>query len=257
MSAPRTALSPPLLEVENLSAGYGRVPVLRDVSLSVRQGETVAVLGSNGAGKSTLLRAISGLIPVSQGSVRFQDRDLRGRSPQRITRAGLLHVPEGRRLFSKQTVEDNLILGMYGAGLTRGEEQARIGAVLEVFPALKTRMRDYAGFLSGGQQQMLAISQALVRRPHLLILDEPSLGLAPIILDEVFAALTQVKTEGGTVLLVEQLADRALRLADRAYVMAYGRITAHGDAATLRDSPDLEQAYLGDGAARHDHDHRT
>lgn len=250
MSETLTAISPAMLEVENLNAGYGRVPVLHGVSLSVRQGETVAVLGSNGAGKSTLLRAISGLIPLSKGSVRFQERDLRGMSPQRIARGGLLHVPEGRRLFSKQTVHDNLLLGMYGAGLSRAEERARIGAVLEVFPALKTRMTDYAGFLSGGQQQMLAIGQALVRRPHLLILDEPSLGLAPIIIDEVFAAFTRVKSEGGTVLLVEQLADRALRLADRAYVMAHGHITAHGGAATLRDSPDLVKAYMGDDETR-------
>jgi branched-chain amino acid transport system ATP-binding protein len=238
-----------VLEVDHVDAGYGRVPVLRNVSLTVRLGETVALLGSNGAGKSTMLRAISGLIPVTRGSVAFQGKDLRRVSPQRITRRGLVHVPEGRRLFAKQSVEDNLILGMYGTGLSRTEERERIEAALEIFPALKTRLRDYAGLLSGGQQQMLAISQALVRRPSLLILDEPSLGLAPIIIDEVFAALGQVKAAGGTVLLVEQLADRTLRLADRAYVMAHGEITASGSSEELLDSATLAQAYLGGAEA--------
>lgn len=245
---PATGLRPsdaPVLQVESLDAGYGSVPVLRGVSITVGRGETVALLGSNGAGKSTLLRAISGLIPVFGGTIRFQGRPLRGVAPQKIARRGLAHVPEGRRLFGKQTVQDNLILGMYGSKLSRAEEQRRIEHALEIFPALSTRLADYAGLLSGGQQQMLAVAQALVRRPELIMLDEPSLGLAPVIIDEVFAALGQVSRDGGTVLLVEQLAERALRLADRAYVIAHGRIAASGSAAELLSSTDLELAYLG------------
>jgi branched-chain amino acid transport system ATP-binding protein len=234
-----------VLQVDGVDAGYGSVPVLRDVSITVRRGETVALLGSNGAGKSTLLRAISGLIPVFAGSITFEGRPLQGVPPQKIARRGLAHVPEGRRLFGKQTVQDNLVLGMYGTKLSRAEEQERIGRALDIFPALKTRLADYAGLLSGGQQQMLAIALALVRRPDLLMLDEPSLGLAPVIIDEVFAALAQVSREGGTVLLVEQLAERALRLADRGYVIAHGRIAASGSAADLLSSTDLALAYLG------------
>jgi branched-chain amino acid transport system ATP-binding protein len=235
-----------VLEVDGLDAGYGSVPVLQGVSLHVAPGEAVAVLGSNGAGKSTLLRAISGLIPTFAGTVRFQGRSLRGVPPQQIARRGLSHVPEGRRLFNKQSVSDNLILGMYGARLSRAQEQERIENALNVFPALKTRLGDYAGYLSGGQQQMLAIAQALVRQPELIMLDEPSLGLAPVIIDEVFEALSLVGHNGGTVLLVEQLADRALRLADRAYVMAHGHITASGDSASLLVGSVLSSAYLGD-----------
>jgi branched-chain amino acid transport system ATP-binding protein len=235
-----------VLDVQDLDAGYGSVPVLRGVCLQVARGETVALLGSNGAGKSTLLRAISGLIPASAGTVRFQGANLAGVAPHRIVRRGLTHVPEGRRLFSRQSVRDNLLLGMYGAKVTRTEEQERIDAAVEVFPALKTRLDDYAGFLSGGQQQMLAIAQALVRRPDLLMLDEPSLGLAPIVVDEVFEALSAVSRNGGTVLLVEQLADRALRLAGRAYVLAHGSVTASGPAEDFRKGDALAAAYLGE-----------
>ena len=245
MSAGNGKVGAPVLEVCDLNAGYGRVPVLRDVSIEIHRGEAVALLGSNGAGKSTLLRAVSGLIPVTGGSVRFKGEDLRGRPPAQIARGGLVHVPEGRRLFAKQTVADNLMLGMYGAKLSRAEEEERVTRALDVFPALKTRLNDYAGLLSGGQQQMLAIGQALVRRPELMMLDEPSLGLAPVIIDEVFAALTEVGRQGGTVLLVEQLADRALKLADRVYVVAHGRISAQGDAGSLLGSAELENAYLG------------
>jgi branched-chain amino acid transport system ATP-binding protein len=234
-----------VLQVSGLDAGYGSVPVLRDVSVTIAKGETVALLGSNGAGKSTLLRAISGLIPVFAGSVQFQGRNLRGVAPQKIARRGLCHVPEGRRLFSKQTVLDNLLLGMYGLRINSAEEKQRIDDALQIFPALQTRLADYAGLLSGGQQQMLAVAQALVRRPDLVMLDEPSLGLAPVIIDEVFAALAQVSANGGTVLLVEQLATRALRLADRGYVLAHGQITAEGSAAELLAPGVLEAAYLG------------
>ncbi|MTD15939.1 ATP-binding cassette domain-containing protein [Nakamurella sp. YIM 132087] len=235
-----------MLQVKDLDAGYGSVPVLRQVSVQVRRGETVALLGSNGAGKSTLLRAISGMIPVFGGSVEFQGSPLRGVAPQKIARRGLCHVPEGRRLFAKQTVQDNLLLGMYGIRLTRAEEQERIDGALAIFPALTTRLADYAGFLSGGQQQMLAVALALVRQPDLIMLDEPSLGLAPVIIDEVFEALSEVSRRGGTVLLVEQLATRALRLADRAYVLAHGRITAEGSAEELLAGETLAAAYLGD-----------
>ena len=237
-----------MLEVQGLDAGYGPVPVLRDVSLEVRRGETIALLGSNGAGKSTLLRAVSGLIRPTSGSIRFRGEEIADRPPARIARGGLVHVPEGRRLFAKQTVGENLVLGMYGAGLTRAQEDERITRALEVFPALKTRLDDHAGFLSGGQQQMLAIAQALVREPDLMMLDEPSLGLAPVIIDEVFAALTEVSRQGGTVLLVEQLADRALRRADRVYVLAHGQISAEGDAESMLGSAELESAYLGEAA---------
>ncbi|WP_154769938.1 ABC transporter ATP-binding protein [Nakamurella alba] len=241
-----TVTTDTVLQVKDLDAGYGSVPVLRQVSVQVRRGETVALLGSNGAGKSTLLRAISGMIPVFGGSVEFQGSPLRGVAPQKIARRGLCHVPEGRRLFAKQTVQDNLLLGMYGIRLTRAEEQERIDGALAIFPALTTRLADYAGFLSGGQQQMLAVALALVRQPDLIMLDEPSLGLAPVIIDEVFEALSEVSRRGGTVLLVEQLATRALRLADRAYVLAHGRITAEGSAEELLAGETLAAAYLGD-----------
>jgi branched-chain amino acid transport system ATP-binding protein len=237
-----------LLRVDGLDAGYGGVPILRGVSLEVTAGETVALLGSNGAGKSTLLRAISGLIRASSGTVTFDGEDITHRPPHKIVRHGLVHVPEGRRLFARQTVASNLELGFFGSGVARADEAGRIEAALELFPALKTRMETYAGLLSGGQQQMLAIAQALVREPRLLILDEPSLGLAPVLVDEVFAALDELGRRGGTVLIVEQLADRALRLARRAYVMSHGRIAAAGDAETLRGSAALEEAYLGVGA---------
>jgi branched-chain amino acid transport system ATP-binding protein len=248
----------PLLQVTDLDAGYGGVPVLRGVSIEVSAGETVALLGSNGAGKSTLLRAISGLIRPSAGTVTFAGEEITRRAPYQIVRHGLVHVPEGRRLFARQTVASNLELGFFGSGVARADEAARVEAALDLFPALKTRMETYAGLLSGGQQQMLAIAQALVRDPRLLILDEPSLGLAPVLVDEVFAALTELGRRGGTVLIVEQLADRALRLARRAYVMSQGQIAAAGDADTLRGSNALEEAYLGVGAElAHDAGGRT
>lgn len=234
-----------LLTVEDLEAGYGSLPILRAVSLKVHVGETVALLGSNGAGKSTLLRAISGLIRPTAGTVEFGGTDLVGLAPHNIVHHGLVHVPEGRRLFARQTVASNLELGMFGTRLSDDEAEARVESALDLFPVLRQRMTQQAGLLSGGQQQMLAIAQALVREPRLLILDEPSLGLAPVIIDEVFDALTTLKEQGGTVLLVEQLADRALRLSERAYVMSQGRIAVEGDAASLRDSKALEEAYLG------------
>jgi branched-chain amino acid transport system ATP-binding protein len=237
-----------LLRVDGLDAGYGGVPILRGVVLEVAAGETVALLGSNGAGKSTLLRAVSGLIRPSAGIVTFDGEDITRRAPHLIVRRGLVHVPEGRRLFARQTVASNLELGFFGSGVARAQEAARVEAALDLFPALKPRLGTYAGLLSGGQQQMLAIAQALVREPRLLMLDEPSLGLAPVLVDEVFAALTELRRHGGTVLIVEQLADRALRLAQRAYVMSHGRIAAAGDAQALRGSAALEEAYLGVGA---------
>ena len=233
-----------LLEVKGLSSGYGRVPVLRAVDMSVKAGQIVALVGSNGAGKSTLLKTISGLIPKTEGSVEWDGVEISHRKPRAIVNLGLLHVAEGRRLFRSQSVESNLDLGFYGAGLDREAEMRRFDEVLGMFPMLAERRRLPAGSLSGGQQQMLAIAQALMRTPRLIVLDEPSLGLAPIIVDQVFELLLRLRGEGCAVLLVEQLVERALEIADHAFVLQNGRMVGSGRAEDVRQSEVLAQAYL-------------
>jgi branched-chain amino acid transport system ATP-binding protein len=234
-----------LLEVSNLSAGYGRIPVLDRVSLTLDHGQIVAVVGANGAGKSTLLKTISGLLRPMNGEVSLAGQPIGGARPHYIVAQGLLHVAEGRRLFRSQTVAENLDLALIGAGLPRQEERRRLADVHAIFPVLVEKARLPAGALSGGQQQMLAIGQALMRAPKLLMLDEPSLGLAPIVVDEVFDVLTALRARDVAILLVEQLVERALDIADHAYVMVSGRMAGDGPAASLRDSDLVRRAYTG------------
>jgi len=234
-----------LLQVDAIDVGYGHVGVLEDVSLAVEQGSIVALVGSNGAGKSTLLRAISGLLRPRRGRIVFAGTDLAGAAPNRVVDAGILHVAEGRRLFRQQSVDDNLELGLYGVRIGRGDATARYARVFELFPVLAERRRSRAGVLSGGQQQMLAIAQALMREPRLLMLDEPSLGLAPIIVDQVLEVLLRLRDGGTTILLVEQMVERALEIADFGFVLQNGRLIGQGPAAELARSDVVTSAYVG------------
>jgi len=236
-----------LLEIGNLTAGYGAVGVLRDIAMTVPEGSIVALVGSNGAGKSTLLRTISGLIKPLSGSIRFAGSDIAGARPDRIVDAGLLHVAEGRRLFRAQSVADNLELGLYGSGLDRAEARRRHDLAFELFPILTERLDLPAGALSGGQQQMLAIAQAMMRRPRLLMMDEPSLGLAPVIVDQVLETIQRLRRGGTTILLVEQMVERALEIADEGYVLQNGRMIGHGTAQALGSGDLIRRAYLGAG----------
>jgi branched-chain amino acid transport system ATP-binding protein len=234
----------PLLEVQNLSIRYGRVQALEHVSLEVRAGEVVTLIGANGAGKSTTLRSISRIIPIHDGRISFESRDISGARPSDVVRLGIAQVPEGRRMLARQSVLDNLLLGAY----TRSD-MARIQADLERqferFPRLAERRRQMAGTLSGGEQQMLAIARALMSRPRLLLLDEPSLGLAPLIVRSIFEIIRDLHTAGVTILLVEQNASLALQIADRAYVLEAGRLTISGPASELLTDERVKRAYLG------------
>jgi branched-chain amino acid transport system ATP-binding protein len=225
--------------------GYGHVGVLEDISLEVGHGSIVALVGSNGAGKSTLLRAVSGLLRPRRGRILFAGENIAGARPDRIVEAGVVHVAEGRRLFRWQSVMDNLDLGLYGAGVARNAEAQRYSRIFELFPALAERRRALAGVLSGGQQQMLAVAQALMREPRLLMLDEPSLGLAPVLVDEVLDVITKMRDAGTAVLLVEQMVDRALEIADHGYVLQNGRIIGHGAASDLAAGDLIRRAYIG------------
>jgi branched-chain amino acid transport system ATP-binding protein len=241
-----TSAPEPLLTVVGLAAGYGKITVLHGVDLTIRPGEIVALLGPNGAGKTTLLRAVSGLLPWT-GEVTFAGRDLSGLSPREIARRGLVHVVEGHRVFTQLSVTDNLLLAGYD--LPRSQRTARVEEALAHFPEIAGKRNDRAGALSGGQQQMLAVAQGLVRRPRLLMLDEPSAGLSPVLVDRVLSVGATLRDQGTAVLLVEQLVEKALRLADRVYAMAQGRVVM--EAAT--SEPDLphrlERAYFGQDVA--------
>jgi branched-chain amino acid transport system ATP-binding protein len=233
-----------LLDVANLYAGYGKMPVLFGVDLTVAEGEIVALLGANGAGKTTTLRAISGLLVPRQGSITFAGERIDGRPAERIARNGLVHVPEGRGVFPSLGVEETLRLA--GKGLSRPELEARLERAYAVFPVLGQRRRQPVGTLSGGQRQMVAISRGLLGNPRLLIIDELSQGLAPAVCDELFAVLAAFPAEGTAVVLVEQFVSRALELADRAYVLAKGRVSFSGPAADLAaDDEFMAGAYLG------------
>lgn len=239
------------LEVENLEVAYGPVRALHGVSLHVDPGEMVAVIGANGAGKTTLLRAISGLLSPKAGRIRFDGREITGWPPERIVALGLVQIPERRQLFDSMSVEDNLRLGAY-LRLRRGERKAveeDLQQVFKIFPRLRERRRQMAGTLSGGEQQMLAIGRGLMARPRMLLLDEPSLGLAPLLVQELFRILRVLREQGLTLLLVEQNARQALRVADRAYVMETGRVVREGTAAELLADPVLQAAYLGGSSA--------
>ena len=229
-----------MLEVQALGSRYGRIPALAEVSLHVEAGELVAIVGANGAGKTTLLRALSGVQPVSAGTVRFQGADIGRETPRQRVMRGIVQVPEGRLVFGALSVEDNLRLGAFARG-----SSATIDAVWALFPILRDKRGEDAGTLSGGQQQMLAIGRALMADPRLLLLDEPSMGLAPRLVAEIFAHIKALKASGTTILLVDQNARAALAVADRAYVMETGRVVAEGRAADLLRDPQVQQAYLG------------
>ncbi len=236
-----------LLRVSGLQAGYGAAPVIEDLDLELRRGEICVVVGANGAGKSTLLASISGLVQPTAGSVHLDGNEITGASCERIVRAGLVHVPEGRRLFRGLTVRENLDLGFWGLKLGKAEERQRLDRVVELFPILGERMGRQAEVMSGGEQQMLVIAQALLSQPDVLLLDEPSLGLAPSIVDRVLEVLTALRSDGLAILLVEQAVERALEIADRGYVVQRGRVVATGTGPELLAGPELRAAYLGSG----------
>jgi branched-chain amino acid transport system ATP-binding protein len=236
-----TSAAEPLLQITSLSAGYGKIGVLREVDLTVGAGEIVALLGPNGAGKSTLLKAISGLLPRS-GSIRFGGQDISTAGPRDAVNAGLVHVVEGHRVFTQLSVTDNLMLAGYG--MPAAERAARVEDALGFFPEIAEKRAERAVTLSGGQQQMLAVAQGLVRRPRLLMLDEPSAGLSPVLVDRVLTAAAQLRETGTAILLVEQLIEKALKLADRVYAMARGSIVLEASTSEA-DLPDrLERAYF-------------
>jgi branched-chain amino acid transport system ATP-binding protein len=236
----------PLLSANNVDAGYGHVRVLEDVSVSVGPGRIVALVGRNGAGKSTLLRTLSGLNRPTSGEISFDGRSIAGLRPHAIVAAGLLHVAEGRRLFRRQSVADNIELGRYGLRLSEEQHRQRIDRIHALFPVLQEKKDLAAGGLSGGQQQMLAIAQAMMREPKLLMLDEPSLGLAPVLVDQVLAAILALRAQGVAILLVEQMVERALEIADDAYVMQNGRVIASGPAAEIAAGEALRTAFMGE-----------
>jgi len=232
-----------LLSISGLAAGYGATEVLRGIDLSVYPGEIVAVLGSNGAGKSTLNRALSGVLRPARGSIRFAGRAIEQEKPAKIVARGLIHVPEGRAIFPNLSVRENLDLGAYRRGRPRRETNR--DRVFAIFPRLAERQTQYAGSLSGGEQQMLAIGRGLMAEPVLLILDEPSLGLSPLLVDELFALLRRINTEGIALLLVEQNVVQSLDVANRAYILENGAVVLEGKPDDVRNDPNLKRAYLG------------
>ncbi len=239
-----------LLQLENVTVNHGTACALREISMEVVEGEAVVIIGANGAGKTTTLRAISGLVKPQSGSrIRFAGQEIIGKSPSAIAKLGIAHVPEGRQVFTNLSVLDNLAMGGYLFRRDKKTFQETIERVLSLFPRLQERRDQLAGTLSGGEQQMLAIGRAMMTRPRLLILDEPSLGLAPVIVREVFGFLGRLhRQEGLTILLVEQVASVALKLADRGYVLERGRVALSGTCAELRQNPQVKELYLGVGA---------
>ena len=233
-----------MLQLDSVSAGYGRVGVLAGVSLEVRRGDFVCLVGANGAGKTTTLKTISGLLRPSAGRIVFEGQDIGGRKPQDILRLGIAHCPEGRRVFPHLTVQENLAMGAY-VRRDAAAVAADLERVLAHFPVLAERRRQPAGTLSGGEQQMLAIGRALMARPRLIMFDEPSLGLAPTVIETTFRIIGEIQKDGTTVFMVEQNAYMALRMATRAYVMETGRITLEGPARELLDDEHVKKAYLG------------
>ena len=249
VSVPTTSLSDaddtsrqPVLEVKGLTAGYGRIESLHGVDLALARGQLVALVGANGAGKTTLLRAISGLIPARSGSVSLFGQDVTNDSPDHRVRNGLAQVLEGRQVFGPLSVQDNLLLGAY---CRKGPHEARLDEMYDLFPVLREKRHLAAGTLSGGQQQMLAMARALMSEPRVLLLDEPSMGLAPLLVREIFNVIGRLKAQGIPILLVEQNAHAALSIADHGYVLETGTIALHGPAATLLADERVKSAYLG------------
>ena len=232
-----------MLEVEDIKTYYGNIEALKGVSLTVEEGECVTLIGSNGAGKSTTLRSISGLAPPRKGAIRFDGRDITRVQPQEIVRMGISQAPEGRRCFQRMTVRENLDMGAY---LRRDAEVGSdLERVFELFPRLKERERQKAGTMSGGEQQMLAIGRALMARPKLLLLDEPSMGIAPILVERIYETIAEINRQGTTILLVEQNANFALGVSKRGYVLETGRVVLTDDSEKLRTNPEVQAAYLG------------
>lgn len=231
-----------MLKIDNLAVSYGMIQAIHDVSFSVNPGEIVSLIGANGAGKTTILRTISGLIRPKEGQILFEDQDITKTAPQKIVAAGLSQVPEGRHVFAGLSVMENLEMGAY---LRKGEVKADYEQVFQKFPVLKERKNQDAATLSGGEQQMLAMGRALMSKPKLLLLDEPSMGLAPIFIKEIFSIIQEINAQGTTVLLIEQNAKMALSVAHRGYVLETGRIVLSGTGAELLDSEEVKKAYLG------------
>lgn len=232
-----------MLNVDNINVYYGSIHAVRGVSFEVNEGEIVTLIGANGAGKSTSLNTVSGLLTSKTGKIEFMGRDLRGISPHKVVGLGLTQVPEGRRVFAQMTVEENLDMGAYTRAA--GEVKDSMADVYDRFPRLKERRRQLAGTLSGGEQQMLAMGRALMSRPKLLMLDEPSMGLAPILVEQIFDIIKELHNSGVTILLVEQNARMALSIADRAYVLETGKVALSGTGAELMESDKVREAYLG------------
>jgi branched-chain amino acid transport system ATP-binding protein len=243
-----TSVVDPLLSVARLESGHGKIRVLHGIDLQVSAGEVVALLGPNGAGKTTLLRALSGLLPVNSGDVRFGGRDIANATPRQTAREGLVHVIEGHRVFTQLSVTDNLLLAAYD--LPRGERAARVEQALSFFPEIAEKRHERGGALSGGQQQMLTVAQGLIRRPRLLMLDEPSAGLSPVLVDRVLDVIARLRGDGTAVLLVEQLLEKALAAADRVYALVQGHIVLEARTGEPNLPQRLEHAYLGGERSR-------
>src|SRR3954453_8470020 len=232
-----------LLEIDDLHTYYDSIEALKGVTLEVEEGEVVTLIGSNGAGKSTTLRSISGLTPPREGSIRFDGREISRRAPQDIVRLGISQSPEARRCFSRMTVVENLDMGAY---LRRDNDVAAdLKRVYDLFPRLKERERQKAGTMSGGEQQMLAIGRALMAKPKLLLLDEPSMGIAPILVDRIYETIAEINRQGTTILLVEQSASHALEVSHRGYVLETGKVVLSDESSALQENPDVQKAYLG------------
>ncbi len=239
-------MSTPILELKDLSVSYGGIQAVRGINLKVNAGELVTLIGANGAGKSTTLRAITGLVHPAAGKVLYNGQDITNTAPFKLVEQGLVMVPEGRGIFGQLTIEENLAMGAF----IRNDKAAvaqEIERVFEIFPRLKERRKQSAGTLSGGEQQMLAMGRALLTKPKLLLLDEPSMGLAPLMIKKIFDTVSFISKQGTTILLIEQNAKLALKAADRAYVMESGVITIEGDAKEMLDNPKVKEAYLGEG----------
>ena len=239
-------MSEPMLRVDNLTVYYGYINALKDVSIEVNQGEIITLIGGNGAGKTTTLMSVSNLVEKTEGKVFFRGEDITHKAPDKIVKMGISHVPEGRKIFPQLTVYENLIAGTFGkAKMDKQQSAALVEENYTLFPRLKERMKQPGGSLSGGEQQMLAIARGLMMDPALIMLDEPSLGLAPIIVEEIFELITKIRGIGKTVLLIEQNASMALSIADRGYVLETGHVTLSGSGQELLLNPEVKRAYLG------------